>query len=376
MYNFSIEEITPQNLAVKLSVKGERSVRAKHPWIFSDSIEKINKKGKAGDLCIIFSHTKNKPIGVGLYDPGSPIRVKMLHYGSGATIDYQFFHRKIQEAFVLRNELLKTDTNSYRIVFGENDGFPGLIADMYAQVLVVKLYSEIWFPYLDSILRSLLELTGCTAIVIRLSRNLQKTETHSLKDGMLLYGSLDDEMVRFKEHGIQFMANVVKGHKTGYFLDHRANRKRVGELAPDKRVLDVFSYTGGFSVHALANGAKEVTSVDVSEHALKLAKSNAKLNSHTGEHYVIAGDAFLVLKQLYSEGKQYDLVIIDPPSFAKSQKETVIARKKYAELAELGAKLTGNQGILVLASCSSRIVADDFFRINTESLKKSGRSFR
>ncbi|MFT7452421.1 MAG: 23S rRNA (cytosine1962-C5)-methyltransferase, partial [Patescibacteria group bacterium] len=156
-----ISNTNPNRLAVKLSVTGERSVRSGHPWIFSESIEKINVEGISGDIAIIFSHTKNKVIGVGLYDPDSPIRIKMLHSGGGASIDSKFFSERIHAAYERRTELFETNTNSYRLLFGENDGFPGFIADVYDHVLVVKLYSEIWLPYLDTILKVLIDISGC-----------------------------------------------------------------------------------------------------------------------------------------------------------------------------------------------------------------------
>jgi 23S rRNA (cytosine1962-C5)-methyltransferase len=158
-------------------------------------------------------------------------------------------------------------------------------------------------------------------------------------------------------------------------LDHRENRRRVGQLSKNKKVLDVFSYAGGFSVHALANGAKEVTSVDISKQALEVALENGKLNPHKGKHLTICGDAFVVLQELISEGKQFDVVIIDPPSFAKSKKEIRIAIKKYAQLARLGVDVTAKGGILVLASCSSRVLAEDFYSINNEALQSQKRRF-
>lgn len=375
MFTIDFPEITPQILAVKLSVKGERSVRSGHPWIFSESIEKINKDGAAGDVAIIFSHTKNKAIGVGLYDPASPITIKMLHHEGGARLNEDFFSNKIARAYALRTDLFTTKTTSYRLIFGENDGFPGLIADVYAHVLVVKLYSAIWLPFIATIFKILLEVSEAKTGVIRLSRGLQRVEDFSLQDGQVVFGNLPNETIPFLEHGVHFSANVIKGHKTGYFLDHRDNRKRIGTLSPGKTVLDIFSYAGGFSVHALAKGAKEVTSVDISEQALELAKANAALNKTNGTHVTIAGDAFEVMKQLIQDQKRYDVVVIDPPSFAKRQKEIVLAKKKYAQLTQLGEKLTARNGLLVLASCSSRISAQDFFKVNKETLKKQPRHF-
>lgn len=364
-------------MAVKLTTVGERSVRSGHPWIFTDSIEKINKEGSSGDIAIIFSHSKNKAIGVGLYDPDSPIRIKMLHHDGGVKLDTDFFSNKIKKAFAIRVPLLVTNTNSYRLIFGENDSFPGLIADVYNEALVVKLYSAIWFPYLEIILKQLIEVSQVKTVVLRLSRSLQQMKnTFGLSEGQVIYGSLINEVIPFVEHGVNFSANVIKGHKTGYFLDHRDNRKRVGELSKNKTVLDVFSYAGGFSVHALANQAKEVTSVDISKQALALAIENGKLNSFSGSHKTLAGDAFEILRKLITEKKTFDVVVIDPPSFAKSKSEIDIAKKKYRQLAELGVQLTSKEGMLVLASCSSRIVADSFFQINKEVLDHQSRFYK
>jgi len=351
-------------------------VRSGHPWLFSDSIIKINKEGNAGDIAVIFSTKKNKVLGIGLYDRNSPIRTKMIHHGGHTQIDSSFFSHEVQEAYAVRVPLLETNTNSYRLVFGENDGFPGCIADVYDSVLVLKLYSEIWFPYLETIVEQLIEVSFCKTVVLRLSRGLQSSKnTFGLSEGKLLYGSLEDEVVPFIEHGIHFSAHVIKGHKTGYFLDHRHNRKQVGAYSKGKTVLDVFSYAGGFSVHALANSATEVTSVDISKQALALAVENGKRNHYTGTHHTLAGDAFQVLETLISEKKTFDVVVIDPPSFAKSKKEIEKAKKKYQQLAKLGCKLTASNGILVLASCSSRILADEFFAINESVLANQSRSY-
>ncbi|KJD34541.1 SAM-dependent methyltransferase [Tamlana nanhaiensis] len=367
----------PKRLAVKLNAKGEQFVLKGHPWVFSNSITKINDDANTGDLAIIFSKSKNKVVGLGLYDANSPIRIKMLHSGmEKVEINAAFFKSKIQKAFAKRHSLLQTNTNSYRLIFGENDGFPGLIADVYASVLVVKLYSEIWLPYLESILHDLQQTSQAETVVLRLSRNLQNSKAYQFTDGEVIYGTLEDEVVAFVEHGVNFSANVIKGHKTGYFLDHRANRKQVGEWSTGKTVLDVFSYAGGFSVHALANGAKEVTSLDISKQALEIAVENGKLNAYKGKHKTIAGDAFNALNTLIKKNITFDVVVIDPPSFAKQASEIALAQKKYAQLAALGEKLTAKNGLLVLASCSSRVTADVFFEINASVLNAVKRPYQ
>jgi 23S rRNA (cytosine1962-C5)-methyltransferase len=366
----------PKNLAVKLNAKGEQFVVKGHPWVFSNSIMKINDDSKTGDLAIIFSKNKNKVVGLGLYDANSPIRIKIIHNAeTKVDVNSEYFHHKIEVAFEKRSELLETNTNSYRLLFGENDGFPGLIADVYDSVLVVKLYSEIWLAYLESILESLQQISNTETIVMRLSRNLQNSENHTSKDGEVIYGILNNEVVPFVEHGVKFTANVIKGHKTGYFLDHRYNRRRVGELSKGKSVLDVFSYAGGFSVHALANGATEVTSLDISKQALDLARENGKLNAYSGMHKTISGDAFKEMKDLIKKEKRFDVVVIDPPSFAKQQSEIDLAKKKYAQLAELGEQLTAKNGLLVLASCSSRVLAQAFFDLNVQALNSQTRLY-
>lgn len=376
MFHHPLPNIQVQRLAVKLKPAAEKLLmQTAHPWVFSKNIEKINKPGKAGDIAILFRQKSNDVFGVGLYDPESPIQIKMLHYYSGKNIDKAFFSERITKAFALRKPLLATDTNSYRLLFGENDGFPGFIADVYDKVMVVKLYSAIWFPHLKDILDGLIDVSGCETIVLRLSRNLQSKNYFDLHDGQVLFGTLEDEDVKFVEHGVFFTANVIKGHKTGYFLDHRENRKRVGDLAKNKTVLDVFAYAGGFSVHALAGGAKEVTSVDISKQALELATANAALNGYVDNHETLVGDAFLILTELVEARRTFDVVVIDPPSFAKSQKEVATAKHKYAQLARLGTQLVSTKGILVLASCSSRVVAEDFFQINETALRATGRPY-
>ncbi len=373
----SLAEIEIDRIAIKVRPAGEKMVKRGHPWIFSDSIIKQSKEGKPGDLAVIFDSKTNNFLACGLFDPASPIKIKVLQFGQQASIDSAWFVGKIDAAFAKRKQLLETDTNSYRLVFGENDGLPGLIADVYANELVIKLYSAIWIPYLEYLLDPLMNVSGCKTCVLRLSRNTMKVRKYlyELSDGQILLGELKSEIVHFVEHGINFSANVISGHKTGYFLDHRHNRKRVGEMASGQTVLDVFSYAGGFSVHALANGAREVVSVDISQQALEAAQYNASLNEHSGEHKTMKGDAFGVMEQLIETRRKFGVVVIDPPSFAKSQKEVPKALVAYSKLATLGVKLVSDGGLLVLASCSSRVSSEDFFRINEEYLEKSGRYF-
>jgi len=352
----------PQIVAVKLSAKGERSVRQHHPWIFDQNILKTNKTPKAGDIGIIFAYKSNKVIGLGLMDPKSPIAIKMIHFDGGAEINEAFFLDLFKKAIEKRTPLIDK-TNAMRLVFGENDGLPGLIVDQYDAVMVVKIYSLMWLPYMALIKEVLLSLCAPKSIVLRANRHVSRALKLEEEDQVvLIYGSLPNPEIEFHEYGVRFLAHVLKGHKTGFFLDHRNNRHRVGQLSHGKRVLDVFAYAGGFGVHALANGAKQVTSIDISAQALSLAEKNAALNEFTGKHETLCGDAFDLLQQQIKKGIQYDVVVIDPPSFANSADGVDLALNKYETLTRLGTQLVAKKGWLILASCSSRVDMDQFLQ--------------
>lgn len=364
-----------KKLAIKLKQDAERMVRKEHPWVFESSLRDESVQGNHGDVAVIFDHKKNRYMGFGLWDPDSPIRIKMLHFKTSATFDASWIDNQIQIAYLKRTELLKTDTDSYRLVFGENDHMPSLIVDVYAKVAVIKLYSRIWIPYLQWIVDAVVKTSNSDTVVLRLSRSVGKLAPE-LTEGQVLHGTLNDPNVIFTEHGLKFSANVILGHKTGYFLDHRHNRKKVGELATNKDVLDVFSYAGGFSVHALVGGARSVTSLDISHQALGMSELNASLNQYHGTHKTICGDAFEELNKLINQKSTYDLVVIDPPSFAKKASEIDGALHSYRRLARLGIKLVKPKGILLLASCSSRIKSDDFFELCQEEVSNSKRPHR
>ncbi len=374
-----LPEIKPNRLAIKVKSVAERAIRKGHPWVFESAISKQSGEGQAGDLAIIYDGKKNKFLAVGLWDPNSPIRIKVLQSNTPANINEDWFNQKVAQAKAIREPLLKSETNSYRLLFGENDKVPGLICDVYSSVVVVKIYSAIWFPYLKAILPAIVKHTNASAIVLRMSRNLQKPEieSHGLKDGDVLYGTLEKENVIFTEHGLQFYANVIKGHKTGYFLDHRHNRKKVGELAEGKAVLDIFSYAGGFTVHALAGGAKEVISLDISRQAQELAKENVRLNNlDKDKHQIMVADAFKGMQALIDDRKQFDIVVVDPPSFAKSAADIPQATKSYERLTRLAVRLVKKSGILLSASCSSRIKQEEYFELIEAVLDSTGRRFK
>lgn len=355
-----------KRLAIRVTKDALRQVRGGHPWIYDEAITSASDHGRAGDLAVIFDD-RRKFAAIGLWDPASPIRIKVLHLGAPETIDQQFFGARLDQALALRSPLLDgDDTDACRLVHGENDGFPGLVVDEYADTLVVKLYSAAWWPHLRMVLEALVERRSPNRIVLRLGRLAAKGELGTLiEDGQVVMGDQPDGPVRFRENGLEFEADVQRGQKTGHFLDQRENRQRVREAASGRRVLDVFSHTGGFSLYAAAGGAVSVHSVDRSEPALASARRHMELNaSNPGvaacEASQSAGDAFEVLADLASRRVGHELVVIDPPSFASRQSDVDGALHAYQRLTRAGLAVLAPGGLLVQASCSSRVTAESF----------------
>lgn len=348
-------------IAVKLYPAAEKKIKQGHPWIFDGGIKKINKEPQQGDLAILFDTTSNRFLACGLIDIHSPIRIKVIHVGKPVEINPEFFAQKIRTAYQKREKYIDKKNNGYRLIYGESDGLPGLIIDIFGHCGVIKLYSSIWKKHLDGIIATTVELTTIKSLVLRVSRQVESENDPLLHNGKILYGTLENENILFKEKGVSFYANVLKGHKTGFFLDHRANRYQIQHLAHNKKVLDVFCYSGGFTVHALLGGAKHVTSIDISKHALEVLQTNASLNGTFTNHTAIAQDAFLALQQLIDQNNTFELVIIDPPSFAKNKKEIEQALHAYQRLAKLAVSLVEDGGILMMASCSARVLPVDFF---------------
>ncbi|MGB7337829.1 MAG: class I SAM-dependent methyltransferase [Phototrophicaceae bacterium] len=369
-----------RNIALHVSPAAERAIREGHPWLYENSIREQSKAGNAGDLAIVFDK-KDKFMAIGLYDPTSPIRVKILHQGTSVRVNTAFFYDTIKKALTLRQPIITSDTTGYRLIYGEGDSLPGLIIDRYADVLVIKLYSRAWFAHLIPIIDSLNQLLPDQTIVLRLSRLLQEHETYGLSDGMVIQGTLESPLVQFQENGLTFQADVIDGHKTGFFFDQRDNRYRVRGLSAGKRVLDIFSYNGGFSVNAAAGGASHVTSLDISAPALADAQKNMALNQQVDAvaqctHETIAADVFEGLRNLASARKMYDLVIVDPPTFASSQDQIEGARNAYMRLVKAALAVLTEDGTLVMASCSSRIPADEFFSLVHNTAMRSGYPLR
>ena len=351
-------------LRLRISAAAEKHVRSGHPWVYDKSIREQNRAGQPGEFAVIYDRN-NRFLAIGLYDPQSPLRVRVLHRGKPQTIDRGWWQDQLERALNKRTGLFEGDTNGYRCVHGESDGFPGFVLDRYAQVLVFKLYTAAWFPHLAIIAELIQERLRPESIVLRLSRNIKSSHSHTLA------GKAVADRVIFRETGLNFEADVVHGQKTGFFLDQRENRRIVGTMAADREVLNAFSFSGGFSVYAARGGASRVIDLDISAHALDSAKRNLALNSFKTPHETIQADAFDWLEKT---DRKFDLIVLDPPSLAKREQERANAIRAYNRLAVLGIKRLRRSGILVACSCSAHVSADEFATAVKKAAQASRRS--
>lgn len=356
-----------KRIAIRITAEAERAIRGGHPWLFAGAVKRQSHEGDPGDLAVIFDR-KGRFLAIGLYDPLSQIRVRVLHHGNPTPIDQQWLTARIVGANAVRQKLPQNATTGYRVVHGENDGLPGLVIDRYGSTYVLKLYTAAWIVFLPSILTVLGEEVGGERFVLRLSRQVQKETDalYGLEDGAILYGTAVPEPVTFHENGLVFTCDPVHGQKTGFFLDQRENRERVEKLARGSFVLNVFSYSGGFSLYAARGGARKVVSLDLSRPALETAGRHFELNSGIPEvaaaiHQTLQGDAFDRLQKLAGQGRKFDMVILDPPAFANRVDEAANALKAYRRLASLGLGVLRPGGTLVAASCSRPVSAADFY---------------
>jgi 23S rRNA (cytosine1962-C5)-methyltransferase len=367
-------------LRLRISPAAESEIRSGHPWLFAGSVREQNREGEPGELAAVYDR-KNKVLALGLYDPHSPLRLRVLHTGKPVTIDAAWWSERFRVAIARRDGLFDLQTTGYRLIHGESDGWPGLVLDRYHETLVLKLYTGAWLPRLGEIKRLIGEQLHPERIVLRLSRNLQTAgeKTYGVADGQVLAGGIPAASQVFLESRLQFEVDVLRGQKTGFFLDQRENRRAVELLSRGRDVLNAFSFTGGFSVYAARGGARSVIDLDISEHALAGSHRNFGLNRHhpavaTCRHETIQADAFDWVEK--ESNPQFDLVILDPPSLAKRELERSGAIAAYGKLARDGIRLLRRGGILVAASCSGHVSAGEFFEAVGQAARRSGRVFK
>ena len=349
---------------LKIKKGKEKSLHRFHPWIFSGAVE---KQPEMSTNCIVeVVDFANAIIGYGFVETKSQIVCRVFEFSkTPIELSDDFWKAKILSSYHLRkNTLLLGNTDCFRLIHAEGDYFPGLIVDIYHNIAVVQFRTTgTWL--LKDIIFSTLQSLGYKHVFSKSPAYLDWAQ------GWL--GETGEPTVTVKENGLKFSVDVVKGQKTGFFLDQRENRKLLGEYAKDKKVLNCFSYTGGFSMYALAGGAKSVSSVDISKDAIENSKLNASLNNLEENHEGIAADCFEYLRKAE---KDFDLIILDPPAFCKDIRSVPQASRGYKDINMSAMKMIKSGGVLFTFSCSQHISRDLFQKIVFGAANDSGRKVR
>jgi 23S rRNA (cytosine1962-C5)-methyltransferase len=345
----------------------EKSIQRRHPWIFSGAVYGVSREINDGEMVDVVD-AKNNHLGTGYFSDKGSIVVRILTFGD-ETFSENFWNEKLQSAWELRLKLLNLEvTNAFRVIHGEGDGIPGLIIDYYDKNWVIQAHSTGIFLQMEQIAEAIKSNFPdyCETIYCKSSGTLPNTGTD-----YFLFGNKVEAVA--KENNILFSVNWVEGQKTGFFLDQRENRKLLGEFSKGKKVLNTFCYTGGFSIYAMSAGAELVTSVDISQKAVDLAASNMELNFPNANHKAVADDVFNFMKENH---QIYDVIVLDPPAFAKSIKSKHTATQAYKRLNIAGLKALAPNGILFTFSCSQ--VIDDVLFYNTVAAAaiETGRNIR
>ena len=349
--------------SVILKKAADSFIKRKHPWIFSGAIEKVDGNPSNGETVQIFTSNKIL-VGYGSYSPSSQIRVRVWSFNPEEKIESDFFRRKVLLASEIRKQIVDTSkTNAYRIINAESDGLPGLIVDRYSEYLVCQFLSAGAEFNKNLIIEILDDVFNPAGIYERSDVEVRTREALQPARGVLK-GKDPDELIKVEENGFRFLVDLKNGHKTGFYLDQRDNRELILQFAKEKTVLNCFSYTGGFSVYALASGAKSVTQIDTSSSALELANKNIELNGlNISCVENINGDVFNVLRKFRDERKTFDLIILDPPKFAESASQIQQASRGYKDINLLAMKLLNPGGIIFTFSCSGHISQELFQKI-------------
>ncbi|MFC2089270.1 class I SAM-dependent rRNA methyltransferase [Bacteroidota bacterium] len=361
--------------AAKIVLKSgkDQSLRRRHPWVFSGAIKKIYGQPGEGEVVEVYDN-KDEKLGMGHFQHGT-IAVRMLSFGD-ATIDEGFIAKKIKEAWKHRKEedLYQSGaTDVFRLVHAEGDGLPGLIMDYYNGTLVVQVHSVGMYRMLDEIAEAVKQLEGLPVDTIyhKSKNTLHDQAGVSVEDKLLLGERLEGEV---HEYGYIFKVNWARGQKTGFFIDQRENRKLLEKYSRGRDVLNMFCFTGGFSVYALKGGAKMVHSVDSSGHAIDLTRENVEMNFPGGSsHEAFVTDAFEYLEDI---DQKYDLIILDPPAFAKHQRVLNNALQGYKRLNQKAIDQIRPGGILFTFSCSQAVSKENFRKSVFVAAANTGRNVR
>ena len=343
-----------------VTAKAEAAILRGHPWVYDAEITATEGQAENGGLVDVISK-KGRYLGTGFLSEQSKIRVRLVSRNANDQFDAAFWRRKLQWAWEYRKRVMSPeDLDACRIIFGEADAFPGLTVDKFHDLLSVQVLSVGMERIQDILLPALAELLRADGFPIRgilLRNDVALREKEGLPQGKGWYplpgeAVADSAVTEITENGVKYLVDVENGQKTGFFLDQKYNRRAVGRLARGKTVLDCFTHTGSFALNAGIAGAKHVTGVDASELGIEQARENARLNGLEDRVEFVCADVFDLLPKLEEEGKQYDVVILDPPAFTKSRKTIKNATKGYREINMRGMKLVKPGGYLATCSCS------------------------
>lgn len=348
---------------IRLKSGKEKPVLHRHPWVFSGAIARVDGSPQPGDTVEVQS-SRGEFLARGYYNPRSQIAVRLLTWDLSEAVDAGFWRRRLQAAIDRRRSLAESeDTTAYRLVNAESDGLPGLIVDRYGEWLVLQALTlgiDRCKPVLVDLLQELLAPRG---IYERSDVDVRPREGLEAQSGTLAGDAPDEDLV-IQEHGLRFRVDLVRGHKTGFYLDQRDNRRKLAAYCRNQEVLDAFSYTGAFGVYAGAAGARRITHLDSSAEALQRAEENAALNGQSDDlHEYVEGDAFRVLRTFRDQGRAFDLVILDPPKFAFSRAQVDAATRGYKDINMLGMRLLRPGGNLCTFSCSGAVSEELFQKV-------------
>jgi 23S rRNA (cytosine1962-C5)-methyltransferase len=369
MISYLLSEKMPIFSRIILKKGKEKPILRGHPWVFSGAVAKVAGEVSPGELGEVYSK-EGQFLGLGYINSRSQIVVRLLTQKK-EELGENFFRGRISRAMDLREDWSRKKTNTYRVINGEGDYLPGLIVDRYGETLVLQ-YLTAGMDRLKGMLTHLLVKEFRPQSIYERSDIAMRREEGLAEQSGLLYGKDVPEFVEIEEYGCRFRANVKKGQKTGFYLDQRENRFFLKELSKGKKILDCFSYTGAFSIHAGSGGAKDVTLVDSSEEALAMAEEHFDLNQlKKVPHRMIRGDVFEIMRGLEPG---YDMVILDPPPFAKKKGHLSSASRGYKDLNLWAFRLLNKEGFLFTFSCSHHMSWDLFQKIVFAAALDSGRS--
>lgn len=337
----------------------EKALKRRHPWIFSGAVARVEGEPMPGDTVEAWSNG-GELLAVAAYSPQSQIRARVWDWRSRA-IDRDFFMEQVKRALNQRSWMRPEVSDAMRLVNGEADGLPGVVADRYGDSIVLQITSAGAERWRDEIADALLAATGATRVWERSDADVRALEGLASRCGPLR-GTPPPRAIVIQEHGLKFEVELERGHKTGFYLDQRDNRQRLRALASGCDVLDCFAYTGGFALNALAGGARGVTAVESSGAALELARANATLNALSAAEW-IEGDVFQRLRQFRDASRQFDLIVLDPPKFAPTAAHADRAARAYKDINLLAFKLLRRGGALMTFSCSGGVSAELFQKI-------------